>query len=161
MAEFKVQGRLDPFYVDQGCTLGLCSHRHHTSICYCLECVQDPYFRMTRDVAPRLGQCKPALIESRFFPALQVGPGCLPFIIVYRCEAMQTRCKGVCQTQDHCQSHLVSTDTRAFRFQGCFPFHSIRTPARQGIWGGQKDDSCECPSVLMEAIGCSQTAKTQ
>lgn len=32
---------------------------------------QDPYFRMTRDVAPRLGHCKPALIESRFFPALQ------------------------------------------------------------------------------------------
>lgn len=32
---------------------------------------QDPYFRVTRDVAPRLGQNKPALIESRFFPALQ------------------------------------------------------------------------------------------
>ena len=33
---------------------------------------QDPYFRMTRDCAPRLGFHKPALIESRFFPALQV-----------------------------------------------------------------------------------------
>lgn len=32
---------------------------------------QDPYFRMTRDVAPRIGHQKPALIESRFFPALQ------------------------------------------------------------------------------------------
>lgn len=32
---------------------------------------QDPYFRMTRDVAPRLGYQKPALIESTFFPALQ------------------------------------------------------------------------------------------
>lgn len=32
---------------------------------------QDPYFRMTRDVAPRLGHHKTALIESRFFPALQ------------------------------------------------------------------------------------------
>ncbi|KAK6129860.1 hypothetical protein DH2020_036378 [Rehmannia glutinosa] len=32
---------------------------------------QDPYFRMTRDVAPRLGYHKPALIESSFFPALQ------------------------------------------------------------------------------------------
>eukprot|EP00920_Eleutheroschizon_duboscqi_P037823 GHVT01090569.1.p1 GENE.GHVT01090569.1~~GHVT01090569.1.p1 ORF type:complete len:448 (+),score=104.78 GHVT01090569.1:742-2085(+) len=32
---------------------------------------QDPYFRMTRDVAPRLGLLKPALIHSRFFPALQ------------------------------------------------------------------------------------------
>lgn len=27
--------------------------------------------RMTRDVAPRLGLLKPALIEARFFPALQ------------------------------------------------------------------------------------------
>eukprot|EP01130_Rhizamoeba_saxonica_P001953 TRINITY_DN11777_c0_g1_i1.p1 TRINITY_DN11777_c0_g1~~TRINITY_DN11777_c0_g1_i1.p1 ORF type:complete len:389 (-),score=96.83 TRINITY_DN11777_c0_g1_i1:66-1232(-) len=34
---------------------------------------QDPYFRMTRDVAPRLGFHKPAVIHSRFFPALQ-GP---------------------------------------------------------------------------------------
>ena len=54
------------------------------SVCYCimlLLCVynqsflfcftQDPYFRMTRDVAPRLGYSKPALIESSFFPALQ------------------------------------------------------------------------------------------
>lgn len=32
---------------------------------------QDPYFRMTRDVAPRLGFAKPALIHSTFFPALQ------------------------------------------------------------------------------------------
>lgn len=32
---------------------------------------QDPYFRMTRDVAPRLGAHKPALIHSVFFPALQ------------------------------------------------------------------------------------------
>ncbi|CAG9802683.1 unnamed protein product [Chironomus riparius] len=32
---------------------------------------QDPYFRMLRDVAPRLGYPKPALIHSAFFPALQ------------------------------------------------------------------------------------------
>ncbi|RVX09248.1 Tryptophan--tRNA ligase, cytoplasmic [Vitis vinifera] len=32
---------------------------------------QDPYFRMTRDVAPRIGYHKPALIETLFFPALQ------------------------------------------------------------------------------------------
>ena len=31
---------------------------------------QDPYFRMTRDAAPRLGFVKPALIEARFFPAM-------------------------------------------------------------------------------------------
>lgn len=32
---------------------------------------QDPYFRMTRDVAPRLGFPKPSLLHSTFFPALQ------------------------------------------------------------------------------------------
>lgn len=32
---------------------------------------QDPYFRMSRDVAPRLGFPKPALLHSTFFPALQ------------------------------------------------------------------------------------------
>jgi len=32
---------------------------------------QDPYFRMQRDVAPRLGFPKPALLHSTFFPALQ------------------------------------------------------------------------------------------
>eukprot|EP00939_MAST-03C_sp_MAST-3C-sp1_P000595 g595.t1 len=32
---------------------------------------QDPYFRMTRSVAPRLDEWKPALIHSKFFPALQ------------------------------------------------------------------------------------------
>lgn len=32
---------------------------------------QDPFFRMTRDVAPRVGLHKPALIHSCFFPALQ------------------------------------------------------------------------------------------
>ena len=30
---------------------------------------------MTRDAAPRLGHHKPALIESRFFPALQASQG--------------------------------------------------------------------------------------
>lgn len=33
---------------------------------------QDAYFRMTRDVAPRLGYRKPALIHSKFFPGLEV-----------------------------------------------------------------------------------------
>lgn len=33
--------------------------------------MQDPYFRMTRDAAPRIGGHKPALIESRFFPSLK------------------------------------------------------------------------------------------
>ena len=33
--------------------------------------LKDPYFRLTRDYAPRLGNRKPALIHSVFFPALQ------------------------------------------------------------------------------------------
>jgi len=32
---------------------------------------QDPYFRMTRDVARKIGLKKPALIHAKFFPALQ------------------------------------------------------------------------------------------
>lgn len=32
---------------------------------------QDPYFRMTRDIAPRMGLKKPALIHSKFFSSLQ------------------------------------------------------------------------------------------
>ena len=31
---------------------------------------QDPYFRMTRDVATRLGEFNPALMHSKFIPAL-------------------------------------------------------------------------------------------
>ena len=31
---------------------------------------QDPHFRITRDVAPKLGYYKPALVHSRFFPSL-------------------------------------------------------------------------------------------
>ena len=45
--------------------------------------MQDPYFRMTRDVAPKLGYIKPALIESSFFPALQV-----------RCQHLSQYCPG-------------------------------------------------------------------
>ncbi|KAK4422418.1 Tryptophan--tRNA ligase, cytoplasmic [Sesamum alatum] len=36
---------------------------------------QDPYFRMTRDVAPRIGYHKPALIESSFFPPFRFHDG--------------------------------------------------------------------------------------
>lgn len=38
---------------------------------FIISSVQDPYFRMTRDVAPRIGYLKPALLHSTFFPALQ------------------------------------------------------------------------------------------
>ena len=33
--------------------------------------MKDPYFRVTRDIAPKLGYPKPALIHAKFFPALQ------------------------------------------------------------------------------------------
>ena len=36
---------------------------------------QDPYFRLTRDVAQRLGFLKPALIHSKFFPGLSGSKG--------------------------------------------------------------------------------------
>nr|CCC47328.1 putative tryptophanyl-tRNA synthetase [Trypanosoma vivax Y486] len=36
---------------------------------------QDPYFRLTRDVAPRLGYPKPAVIHSKFFPDLSGSKG--------------------------------------------------------------------------------------
>ena len=32
---------------------------------------QDPYFRLTREVAPKLGYKKPALLHSKFMPSLQ------------------------------------------------------------------------------------------
>ena len=38
---------------------------------FCSVVCQDPYFRMTRDVAPRIDLQKPALLHSVFFPALQ------------------------------------------------------------------------------------------
>lgn len=46
---------------------------HNTQVRCLIPCAidQDPYFRMTRDVAPRLKLPKPALIHSKFFPALQ------------------------------------------------------------------------------------------
>lgn len=33
--------------------------------------LQDPYFRMTRDVVPKLNYHKPALVHATFIPALQ------------------------------------------------------------------------------------------
>lgn len=41
--------------------------------CCLIPCAidQDPFFRLTRDVAPRLHYRKPAVIHSRFFPGLQ------------------------------------------------------------------------------------------
>lgn len=44
-----------------------------TNVACLIPCAidQDPYFRMTRDVAPRLGLPKPALIHSKFLPGLR------------------------------------------------------------------------------------------
>jgi tryptophanyl-tRNA synthetase len=48
------------------------THKIPCLIPYAID--QDPYFRMTRDVAARLHFAKPALIHARFLDALQ-GPG--------------------------------------------------------------------------------------
>jgi tryptophanyl-tRNA synthetase len=42
-------------------------------VCHLLQAAidQDPYFRLTRDSAPKLGYLKPSLIHAKFFPALQ------------------------------------------------------------------------------------------
>ena len=62
--------------------------------------LQDPYFRMTRDLAPKLGCFKPSLIMSRFFPALQVGR---PLVSIHLC---MDRLTGGCQCAH--ESHLHS-----------------------------------------------------
>ncbi|EPY29066.1 tryptophanyl-tRNA synthetase [Strigomonas culicis] len=36
---------------------------------------QDPYFRLTRDIAPRLGYLKPSVIHAKFFPGLSGSKG--------------------------------------------------------------------------------------
>ncbi|KAI5747689.1 hypothetical protein M8J77_017496 [Diaphorina citri] len=53
-------------------TFPLIFNKNHKVPCL-IPCAidQDPYFRLTRDVAPKLGYVKPALIHSTFFPALQ------------------------------------------------------------------------------------------
>lgn len=50
--------------------------RQKLIILFSIPCAidQDPYFRMTRDVAQRLHIAKPSLIHARFLDALQ-GPG--------------------------------------------------------------------------------------
>jgi tryptophanyl-tRNA synthetase len=45
--------------------------RTNDPMLYCVP--QDPYFRLTRDVATKLKYPKPSLIHAKFFPALQ-GP---------------------------------------------------------------------------------------
>ena len=48
-------------------------------ICLILYAIdQASYFRMTRDVPPRLVENKPCLIESNFFPASRVSTCLLP-----------------------------------------------------------------------------------
>lgn len=48
-------------------------HLNTTDIGCLIPCAidQDPYFRMTRDVAPRMNLPKPSMLYSVFFPALQ------------------------------------------------------------------------------------------
>ncbi|VDP93511.1 unnamed protein product [Echinostoma caproni] len=63
-------------------------HLRTTDIGCLIPCAidQDPYFRMTRDVAPRMGLPKPTMLYSVFFPALQ-GIECTEFGYV-NCSAL-------------------------------------------------------------------------
>ena len=68
---------------------------------------QDPYFRMTRSVAPRLGEWKPALVHSKFFPALQGRKtkmsGSISSSSIYLTDtpANLPRCRPVCRPAHH------------------------------------------------------------
>jgi tryptophanyl-tRNA synthetase len=42
---------------------------------YWFSIAQDPYFRLTRDICSGMNYKKPALLHSKFFPALQVWLG--------------------------------------------------------------------------------------
>ena len=53
------------------CPFVLCCGRHELYRLFMSQTVRT-VFSVCRDVAPRIGYLKPALIESRFFPALQV-----------------------------------------------------------------------------------------
>lgn len=56
-----------PAAIDQVCGIFI----SHLFLFFLVFSFQDPYFRMTRDVAPRLLYPKPAMIYSSFLPALQ------------------------------------------------------------------------------------------
>lgn len=71
---------------------------------------QDPYFRMTRDVAPRLGFPKPALLHSTFFPALQGAKT--------KMSASDTN-SAIFLTDTPKQ---IKTKVRAIRFGSCYDF---------------------------------------
>lgn len=59
---------------------------------------QDPHFRITRDVAPKLGMPKPAAIHSTFLPSLQGGgkmSSSLPDTVIYTDEAPSSARKKI------------------------------------------------------------------
>ena len=66
---------------------------------------QDAYFRMTRDVAPRLGCKKPALIHSTFFPPLQGMGGKMSGSVANTCVYLTDTPK---QVKDKINKHAFS-----------------------------------------------------
>jgi len=50
--------------------------KQHDVLCLIPQAIdQDPYFRMTRAIAARIGYMKPACIHAKFFPALEGSSG--------------------------------------------------------------------------------------
>ncbi|KAJ3194925.1 hypothetical protein HK101_001535 [Irineochytrium annulatum] len=66
---------------------------------------QDPYFRLTRDVAEKLKYPKPALMHSKFFPALQV------FLIAGVGVLMYVQGPGTKMSASKAESAVYITDT--------------------------------------------------
>ncbi|KAF9684662.1 hypothetical protein SADUNF_Sadunf04G0141900 [Salix dunnii] len=72
---------------------------------------QDPYFRMTRDVAPWIGYHKPSLIELTFFPALQGETGKMsgsgPNSVIYVTDSSKVIKSKACSRKGDVLIHLL------------------------------------------------------
>ena len=109
--------------------------------------LQDPYFRMTRDIAPRMGLKKPALIHSKFCSSLHVRAlRCIrqldiPAVVVNSCShsplPLPQGSKTKMSSSDNSSCILVS-DTRAQvqKKVGCLNFHvsCARVLSSDGSW---------------------------
>lgn len=74
---------------------------------------QDAYFRMTRDVAPRMKLRKPALIHSRFFPGLQV----INHVIHAWCAPQSRFSLATVDTNSSQWLNIREVDARCFRLR--------------------------------------------
>lgn len=72
-------------------------------------CMQDPYFRLTRTHAESLGFCKPALIESQFFPALQGDDGKMSASIASSAIFVSDSPKAIKDKINKCATQCLNT----------------------------------------------------